>query len=399
MIIRHFPLALCAFTLPTSAATPNFVAQSIDAKITIGYGLAVADMDGDSKPDILLADAKEIGWYQNPTWQKHVIARNLTTRDNVCLAAQDIDGDGKAEVAVGAQWNPGETTDETESGAVFFLKRPNEGDAHWQPVRLPHEPTVHRMRWVQKPDRRYDLVVVPLHGRGNANGAGENGVRVIAYSPPKDPTVVGDWKMRTIHNKWHVTHNFDQRDIAGGGHDVIIGGSEGILGIDAGSEPAMLPIIERSESTGPVFAGVGELRFGPHAKGGPPSICAIEPFHGSNLTLFEKSATTRQWERSVLDTTLNQGHALATGYLMPSVAREQIVVGWREPNAVREFGIRLYWQPSPNGPWEHTWIAGGNTMACEDLKVADLNGDGLQDVVASGRSTKNVVIYWNQKTP
>ena len=115
--------------------------------------------------------------------------------------------------------------------------------------------------------------------------------------------------------------------------------------------------------------------------------------------LFEKNATTRQWERSVLDTTLNQGHALATGHLMPSMDREQIVVGWREPNAVREFGIRIYWQPAVNGPWKHTWIAGGNTMACEDLKVADFNGDGLPDVVASGRSTKNVVIYWNQKIP
>jgi hypothetical protein len=37
-----------------------------------------------------------------------------------------------------------------------------------------------------------------------------------------------------------------------------------------------------------------------------------------------------------------------------------------------------------------------NTMACEDLKLADLNGDGRLDVIAAGRATKNVIIYWNE---
>jgi len=30
------------------------------------------------------------------------------------------------------------------------------------------------------------------------------------------------------------------------------------------------------------------------------------------------------------------------------------------------------------------------------LKVADLNGDGKADIIAAGRATKNVVIYWNR---
>jgi hypothetical protein len=32
-------------------------------------------------------------------------------------------------------------------------------------------------------------------------------------------------------------------------------------------------------------------------------------------------------------------------------------------------------------------------MACEDLKVADLDGDGKPEIIAAGRATKNVVIY------
>jgi hypothetical protein len=35
-------------------------------------------------------------------------------------------------------------------------------------------------------------------------------------------------------------------------------------------------------------------------------------------------------------------------------------------------------------------------MACEDLKIADLNNDGRPDIIAAGRATKNVIIYWNE---
>jgi hypothetical protein len=36
-------------------------------------------------------------------------------------------------------------------------------------------------------------------------------------------------------------------------------------------------------------------------------------------------------------------------------------------------------------------------MACEDLKVADLDDDGDLDIIAAGRSTQNLKIYWNKR--
>jgi hypothetical protein len=35
-------------------------------------------------------------------------------------------------------------------------------------------------------------------------------------------------------------------------------------------------------------------------------------------------------------------------------------------------------------------------MATEDLAVADLNGDKRPEIVAVGRATRNVKIYWNE---
>ena len=91
---------LVAIAGSQAADLPKFRHITIDAKVKIGYGIAIADMNGDKKPDIILCDANNIAWYENPSWKKHIVVENLTPRDHVCIAVRDIDGDGKAEILV-----------------------------------------------------------------------------------------------------------------------------------------------------------------------------------------------------------------------------------------------------------------------------------------------------------
>ena len=137
-------IILCS-TVNLYADGLKFRPETVDDAIAIGYGVATADVDGDGKTDILLADKRQYVWYRNPTWEKFVLAENLTKRDNVCIAAQDIDGDGKCEIAVGGDWDP---NDRENSGEIFYLVPPEDRSQKWEPIKLPAEPTVHRMRWM-----------------------------------------------------------------------------------------------------------------------------------------------------------------------------------------------------------------------------------------------------------
>ena len=380
------PIILLILAL-SDAIAPVFEAQTLDAEVAIGYGLAIGDVDGDGKSDILLADKKQFVWYRNGDWKKFVIAENLTASDNVCIAARDIDEDGKVEIAVGAQWNPGETSDTTKSGAVFFLIRPKDPTQLWTPKQLHHEPTTHRMRWVKNGDSAY-LIVVPLHGRGNANGAGE-GVKVIAYELPTNPAE--NWKQTVIEESMHLTHNLD---VVGekSSNSILLGGKEGIRLIhpihsEWNSAPIELPS----------SPSVGELRLG-SGMNRVPFLATVEPMHGTNLVVyegFEKNLNSKNVRRTVLNSQLKEGHALAVGDFL-GLGRDQIAVGWRVANEAGEFGIRLFVPKNSSfSEFEEHWID-KNGMACEDLQAADLDGDGRLDLIASGRSTRNLKIYWNK---
>lgn len=385
----HFLLLLLASPLH-AVPVPSFKAVVIDAQIQIGYGIAVADVNGDKRPDILLADKNQIVWYENPSWTKHVMTEQLTARDHVCIAAQDIDGDGKCEVAVGAGWNPGDTLN---SGAVFYLIPPADRTQKWEAVALPHEPTVHRMRWITNTSGRHDLLVVPLHGRGNQPATGEGeGAKLLIYHKPTDPR--SPWTTEVLDDTLHKTHNFDRVQWDGKmGDEILVGSLEGLTLIKRIAGKTVRTLIAGGEN-----GGVGEVRAGKFARG-KPFLATVEPMHGNTLAIYTPPASGGSkalWTRQVLDESLVEGHALACGDFSGSGV-DQIVVGWRgsgKPGT--KVGIKLFTPLDAAGKqWRQTLID-DDGMACEDLLLADLNGDGRLDIIAAGRGTKNLKIYLNQ---
>jgi hypothetical protein len=373
--MRLHAVAVC-LVLSSAQAQPSFQSQVLDDKVAIGYGLAIGDVDGDKKADIMLADKKQFVWYRNGDWKKFVLIENITESDNVCIAARDIDGDGKVEIAVGAQWNPGETSDTLASGSVHYLIRPKDPTSQWSAQKLHHEPTVHRMKWIKVAPGDFRLVVVPLHGRGNKNGTGE-GVKVLAYKPGKLGT---SWTYDVVDQSMHLTHNFEL--IPAGDHEKIaIGGKEGLKIFEYTKKKWELVTWAINDYS------IGEVRQGTNKNS--HFFAAIEPMHGTKVTVY-----TEGKRRVVLDSTYNQGHALACADVM-GMGTDQVIAGWREPDQNGKTGIKIFsTQENYLNNWKPFWLDEGG-IACEDLAVADLNGDNKLDIIAAGRASKNLKVYWN----
>lgn len=366
-------------------------------KIKVGYGLKITDVNGDGKVDIVLADKKTVQWYESPTWTKHIIAENLTIRDNVCVAARDIDGDGKCEIAVGAQWNYREST---KDGAVFYLIPPEDRTKPWTPKQLYNDPSTHRMHWIRGQSNQYQLAVKPLRGRGSIEGDGP-GLRVLEYFRPSNPN--DEWKFSVVSDFMHLSHNFhlvnwDDDDE----EEMIVACKEGVWHFDRHAKDW------KATQLTDQFAG--EIRDG-KLPNGQRFIVTVEPKHGSKCAVYvqpqsqqtpkqqtdqqTKAADTLWRSLKVLDDQLKDGHALACADFL-GTGSDQIVVGWRAMNDPGVPGIKLFSPLDKNGTqWRDTRISSAE-VAVEDIKVADLNNDGKVDIIAAARQTKNLVIFFNE---
>ncbi len=157
-------LAIVTAASAIAGEFPKFEAQTIDRAVgEVCYAVVTADVDGDGKLDVVAATGEAIVWYANPTWQKRTIVQGATRRDNVCLQAHDIDGDGRVDLAVGDGWGPlGLRGTET----LKWLGRAKETD-RWEVHEVESIPSLHRVRFGDvMGTRRSQIVAAPLQGRG-----------------------------------------------------------------------------------------------------------------------------------------------------------------------------------------------------------------------------------------
>lgn len=393
---------LCALAvfLPAQAwGEITFRVQEITKGLTVGYATQLLDMNGDGRLDILVVDTERVVWFQNPNWELHTLIEGQTKKDNVSIAAADIDGDGKIDFALGADWRPSDTR---TSGSLQWLRRAADAAAPWNVYPIGVEPTVHRIRVADLDgDGRPELLVLPLFGRGaTAPKYAETPVRLLSYKIPADP-VKGPWTPEVINEDLHVAHNFWPTDFDRDGKlDLLVASFEGVslLKRDANGRWQRTLIGAGNQETSP-NRGASEIKHGRLA--GSDYLATIEPWHGFQVVVYtpptgakpSADAAAPLWTRKVLDDELKWGHAVWCADL-DGDADEELIIGVRDTlDGAHPCGLRIY-DPASDGGWKRQLVDPAG-VAIEDLTVGDLDGDGRRDIVAVGRATKNVRIYWN----
>ncbi len=369
----------------------KFRMEQIDDKLKVGYAVVCVDVNGDGKKDIVVVDTTKVWWYENPSWKKRAIIDGLTKADNVCIDAHDIDGDGQIDFAVGADWKPFNTK---TGGTLQWLKRGKTLDESWTVHPIDEEPTVHRIRFADIDGTgKKVLLSVPLMGIGStkeANWMDGRPVRVTAYRIPKNPTS-DKWEKVVLNEDLHVMHNF--HPIAGG---ILLASYEGVnLLTRDGSAWKRTHLGAGNQENLKSNRGASEIKQGQLRT--RKFIATVEPWHGNQIVVYTEPSKPGLWYRHVIDAELKWGHAV-TCVDLDDDGNDEIVIGVRDDGGKVRRGVRVFKATDDFGfMWQRQIVDDGG-VAVEDLTAADLDGDGKIDIVAVGRATGNVRIYWNQGT-
>jgi hypothetical protein len=375
--------ACWCFGLAAAGGFPRFDPQEIATDLSIGYAVLTPDLNADGKPDVLVVDKHRVLWYENPTWKPRVILQGKTAQDNVCAAVADLDGDGKLDIVLGAGWQPADTR---TPGTLQWLRRGKSLDDEWSLFPIPcDEPTVHRVRVVKTDDGRRHLIVAPLHGRDcTAKGNWTDGrpVRLMHYlvpgnqrRSPGDLTKPEAWKPTVLSEELFTVHNF----VDTGEYDLLVGHSRGL---------ARMLWSRRLPDEFEGCCGASEVATYAGL------TATVEPWHGNTVAAYPGG------RRVVLDDKLRWGHAIKLADL-DGDGTPEVIAGVRDDPAKGDAftdrrGVRVYHSGDGWKTWDRLLVDPGG-VAVEDLVVADLDADGRPDIVAVGRQTKNLRIYWNRK--
>jgi hypothetical protein len=377
----------------------TFRTQEIAANFGVGYAVTPGDVNGDGRVDVLAISGTELAWFENPTWQKHtILGPGATEEDNVAIAPHDVDGDGRLDVAIAAGWGGRDT-------GTLQWARQGEPGTPWQVYPIHAEPTMHRIGWADVDgDGRKELVGAPLRGADERPGA-----RLLVFTIPADPRT-DSWPMEVADDRNNIMHNFTVvRLPADDTRDAIVTASrEGLFAIRRDADGTWTRTRIGEGAPGEVKLGVVE---------GRRLLATVEPWHGAGVAIYAEEPQGL-WAKTMIESELTEGHALGWGDL-DGDGQDELAVGWRSgPGA----GLAVYavgrdgalagkqsvevgvTRPSPAGEGRRGGRGGGRGssrppaqgMDTEDLTVVDLNGDNRPEIVASGRATRNVKIYWNE---
>lgn len=360
------------------AATPlRFREHTIATDLKGGYQVVPIDVNHDGKIDLiaLASGMTELVWFENPSWERHVIASNLPRMIN--LAAADLDGDGIPEIVLAYEFSMQASK---SVGIVVVLRHEGDPKGPWSLKEIDRLPTSHRLRWADIDGSGKKVVVnAPLTGSHAEAPEYRGHVPLVVYRP-------GEWKRELIGEQNEgVVHGITITDWDGDGRDEILTAS--FLGIHlyklgAGGQWSRTEITRGDPASWPK-SGTSDIAVG--KTGRERFLAAIEPWHGNQVAVYRKQGTV--WNRQVVDDTLVDGHTIQTADF-DGDGNDEIVAGFRgKPQSVF-----LYSYDGKN--WNKQILDNGG-IAAAACAVADLNGDGRPDVACIGSGTQNLKWYEN----
>jgi hypothetical protein len=355
--VRHLSILLSAFPL-LAAAPAAFTEHTIASDLKGGYHLVAADLNHDGRPDLiaLASGMSELAWYENPGWQRHVLASGQNRMINCAVVGN--------EIVLASEFN---NEARNSAGIVSVLRPGDDPRQPWTVTEIDRLPTSHRLRTADI-DGSGRLVVInaALTGAAAAGPDYRDQTPLVYYVP-------GEWKRRVISTENSgVVHGIFVTDWDGDGRQSILTASFNGIHLFRYTKEARWTRTEIAKGDPAPWpkSGSSDIAVGHIAK--TRFLAAIEPWHGNEVVVYTPRGT--QWDREVIDTTLVDGHTIQVADLNGDGV-DEIVAGFRgQPHSVY-----LYTYDAATKHWTRSDLDKG-TMGAAACIVADLNKDGRPDI-------------------
>jgi len=357
------------------AATVQFQAHDIDLSFTGGYAVAVADFNKDGKLDVIANSlaVPELAWYENPTWERHVIVAQMPGIVNQAMA--DIDGDGYPEIAFESSFAMQAAKSE---GLVWLARRDGDPRQPWKLEKIDRFPTSHHIAWADiDGDGKKELINAPLIGSQSLAPTYDQDKASIFWYDQKN------WKRHIItedipgiiHRVRPVSWDGNNRE------QFLVASFEGIALYRATGRGETMKFEKQLLSSGHSHDKAPRLGASDVAVGkqnGKRFLASVEPWHGNEVVVY--TGNNDKWDRRVIFDKVASGHEIAVADLNGD-GRDDIIVN---DNSRNGGGVHIFYAPEDpvRGDWVYQRIE--DKLAMNSCVAADLNQDGRMDLVCTG---------------
>jgi hypothetical protein len=366
--------------LVCAAPPARFLEHTIATDLRGGYQVVATDLNRDGRPDLiaLASGLQELVWFENPGWQRRVLAENLSRMIN--CAPVDVDADGIPEIVVASGFS---NQAKNSVGNVSVITHRGDPRQPWSVREIDRLTTSHRLRVADIDGSGRKVVInAPLTGANAGAPDYRDRAPLVFYRP-------GEWKRELISDAnegvvhgIHVTNwDRDRRD------EILTASFVGLhlfkLGREgkwtrievAKGDPAQWP---KSGSSDVTVGTLGRERY----------LAAIEPWHGNQIAIYRRQKSA--WLRQVIDDSLVDGHTIAAADLNGD-GRDEVIAGFRGQGR----SVFVYYSDAKGDRWSKEVLDNGG-IAAAACAVADLNGDRRPDIACIGSATTNLKWYENQ---
>jgi hypothetical protein len=363
---------------------PEILEKGTIRKGNFAVGMVIEDIDQDGRFEVAVGEKNPdtgewmLTWYKpgrdlNKPWARYIADSSLGGALHDIIAA-DLDGDGEKELLV--------ATCGTDTPGVFACKR---------------------NRDIKRPWRKYTIsegVFTEGLSAGDINGDGR--LEIICgpdwYEQPSEGTFAGSWKRKTYAPNFREMSRTSLIDITGNGRpDIVITDSEYLDGYISWFENRLLedpsdPWIEHRIEEGMLYShslyawndGVSKeikIFVAEMALGGwePPYN------YDARLIIYSTSDRGKSWNREVI----YKGEGTHQAAVIDTGGDGEVeIIGktWQDPR-VQIWKLRE--RPSLNVNFKHKFIDRDKPYTGTDILSADIDGDGLNDIVCGAWWYKN----------